>query len=402
MTQFIRLDKFTEVGAGNSAPQNEELFKGGSLPFVRTSDVGAIHIGSIDTSRDLLTLEGAKGLKLHSSGTILFPKSGASTFLNHRVVLGKPAYVSSHLATIKANNDLALDRYLFYFLQTIDARDLCQDQAYPSLNRDQIAGIEVPLPSLEKQREIVEKLDSAFTEIELLEGNLTLGEEKADQILQSLLNDSFSADNIHSSPLQEQSIDEICEVGDGNHSSKYPTKNEMISTGVPFIRAQNIVNGTVDDTDILYISPQKHESLRKGHLRTGDILITNRGEIGKLAIVPLEFDGSNLNSQIAWLRCKKEVSNSYLYYFLKSGSARRIFDSGTSGSALQQLTISKLKEIKVPIVSQSEQKAIVKTLNSAFAEIESLRGQLKIEKSLAITLRQSLLSSAFTQEEAVA
>jgi type I restriction enzyme S subunit len=106
MSQMLRLDKVAEVGSGNSAPQDEELFNGGYLPFVRTSDVGAIHIGSIETSRDLLTLAGARGLKLQPSGTILFPKSGASTFLNHRVFLSRDAYVSSHLATIKANNEL--------------------------------------------------------------------------------------------------------------------------------------------------------------------------------------------------------------------------------------------------------------------------------------------------------
>jgi type I restriction enzyme S subunit len=258
------------------------------------------------------------------------------------------------------------------------------------------------LPSLEKQRGIVEKLDSAFAEIDLLEGNLGLRDEKANQLLQSLLSESFSSNRIAESPITELAISEICEVGDGNHSSKYPTKNEMISAGVPFIRAQNIINGTVNDSDILYISDEKHESLKKGHLRTGDILITNRGEIGKLAIVPAEFNGSNLNSQIAWLRCNERVNNSYLYYFLKSENARKYFDLGTSGSALQQLTISKLKQIRVPAVSLLDQKKIVEKLDEAFAEIELLKLHNKQKKAQAVSLRQSFLSSAFTWEDAVA
>lgn len=268
-----------------------------------------------------------------------------------------------------------------------------------SVNQKDISAVPFSYPSLEKQHEIVEKLDCAFTEIDLLEANLSLGEEKADELFQSLLSDSFGAYQANATPLQEHSIGEVCEVGDGNHSSKYPTKSEMIFSGVPFIRAQNIVNGAVDDTNILYISRQKHEALRKGHLKEGDILITNRGEIGKLAIVPLKFDGSNLNSQIAWLRCRKEVNNAYLYYFLKSEKARRIFDSGTSGSALQQLTISKLKEIKVPVVSLLDQRAIVKRLDIAFAEIESLKVQIKAEKSFAVALRQSLLANSLIQEK---
>ena len=194
MTKFLRLGELAEVGAGNSAPQNEALFEGGTLPFVRTSDVGVIHIGSIKSSRDLLTPEGAKGLKLFSAGTILFPKSGASTFLNHRVILTSPAYVSSHLATIKANAEIALDRYIFYFLQTIDARDLCQDQTYPSLNRDQIAGIKVPLPSLDEQQKFIEKLDSAFAEIELQKARLRVENDYVVALRQSLLSSAFTQD----------------------------------------------------------------------------------------------------------------------------------------------------------------------------------------------------------------
>lgn len=194
MTKFLRLGELAEVGAGNSAPQNKALFEGGTLPFVRTSDVGIIHIGSIKSSRDLLTPEGAKGLKLFSAGTILFPKSGASTFLNHRVILTSPAYVSSHLATIKASAEIALDRYIYYFLQTVDARDLCQDQTYPSLNRDQIAGIKVPLPSLDEQQKIIEKLDSAFAEIELQKARLRVENDYVVALRQSLLSSAFTQD----------------------------------------------------------------------------------------------------------------------------------------------------------------------------------------------------------------
>jgi restriction endonuclease S subunit len=302
--------------------------------------------------------------------------------------------------TLTPKENVADGKFLYYLFTHVELPQRGAGQ--PFISKGDIEAFRVPIPeSLEEQRKIVEKLDSAFAEIDLFEENLEQSDEKVNQLIQSLLSESYGSNMTKTALQQEQSIGEICEIGDGNHSSKYPTKNEMISTGVPFIRAQNIVNGTVDDTDILYISKQKHETLRKGHLNTGDILITNRGEIGKLAIVPPKFQGSNLNSQIAWLRCGKAVRNSYLYYFLKSESARRIFDSGTSGSALQQLTISKLREIKVPIVSLSDQEAIVKKLDSVFAEIDSLRAQFKKDKSLAVSLRQSLLSSAFTQEEAV-
>ena len=129
------------VGAGNSAPQDKELFKGGMHRFVRTSDVGQVRIGRLGESADLLNDAGAKGLREFRAGVTLMPKSGASTFLNHRVQLTKPCFVSSHLAVVDSNPEVMDDTFMFYFLQTVRSQDLIQDQSYPSLNLPAISGI---------------------------------------------------------------------------------------------------------------------------------------------------------------------------------------------------------------------------------------------------------------------
>lgn len=156
------LGEVATVGAGNSAPQGEELFKGGTHPFFRTSDAGKIRFGDIYEATDNLNEQGIKGLRRFPQGTILFPKSGASTFLNHRVMLGVDGYVSSHLATIVADKSQVHERFLLYFLTTISAQDLVQDHAYPSLNLPIISGIQLPCPPLPEQQRIVTILDLAF------------------------------------------------------------------------------------------------------------------------------------------------------------------------------------------------------------------------------------------------
>ena len=160
----VKLGDVAEVKAGNSAPQDEAFFIDGHYPFVRTSDVGSIKVGRLNSVRDLLNEQGIQKLKLFQKGTILFPKSGASTFLNHRVILDMDAYVSSHLATIKANNDCLLDSYIWYFLQTIDAAQLVADSAYPSLQAKIIKEIKIIIPPLAEQERIVAKLDTIFRE----------------------------------------------------------------------------------------------------------------------------------------------------------------------------------------------------------------------------------------------
>lgn len=139
--EIKKLGEVANVGAGNSAPQKKELFQDGVYPFFRTSDVGRIRKGGIQSSVDYLNAEGIKGIKLSKKGTILFPKSGASTFLNHLVIIEVDGYVSSHLATIKAKANIADDKFILYHLITVDAKNLMQDITYPSLKTSEI---EVP------------------------------------------------------------------------------------------------------------------------------------------------------------------------------------------------------------------------------------------------------------------
>ena len=162
-----RLGEISAIGAGNSAPQGDENFTGGIYPFFRTADVGRAHFGIINNSADLLNEEGKTGLKLFKKGTILFPKSGASTFLNHRVMMGVDGFVVSHLATITPNASIISGKYLLYYLSTIDSKTLIQDQSYPSLNLPIISSINVKCPEdIKEQQRIVEKLDTLFADIE--------------------------------------------------------------------------------------------------------------------------------------------------------------------------------------------------------------------------------------------
>lgn len=161
----IKLFEIANVRSGSPTPKGEGIFDNGDQHFVRTSDVGRIRVGLLNSSRDKVNLDGSKKLRLFPKGTILIPKSGASTFLNYRVILGMDAFVSSTLAAIQVDSSLTIERFIWYFLQTVDASDLAPDGAYPSLSINVIMQIKVPLPPILEQQKIVRKLDAIFAEI---------------------------------------------------------------------------------------------------------------------------------------------------------------------------------------------------------------------------------------------
>jgi type I restriction enzyme S subunit len=182
------------VGAGNSAPQDKELFKSGKHRFVRTSDVGQVRIGRLGESVDLLNDAGIEGLREFRAGVTLLPKSGASTFLNHRVQLTKPCFVSSHLAVVDPNPDVMDDSFMFYFLQTVRSQDLIQDQSYPSLNLNSISGVKVLVPPLDEQKRIVARMNHMRVKTAEMVAAYDARLQAAKNLRQSILEAAFAGE----------------------------------------------------------------------------------------------------------------------------------------------------------------------------------------------------------------
>jgi type I restriction enzyme S subunit len=169
-----------------------------------------------------------------------------------------------------------------------------------------------------------------------------------------------------------------------------------VEVGVPFIRATNLIAGRVSGAEMRYLSQEKHAQLKKGHLKTGDILITNRGEIGKTAIVDVAYDNANLNSQIAWLRCRNEMDNKFLFYALNSRQIQDHFTASKSGAALQQFTIRQLKALIVPFPSKPVQQTIAGQLDTLNEETQRLESIYQQKIAALEALKKSLLHQAFS------
>lgn len=183
------------------------------------------------------------------------------------------------------------------------------------------------------------------------------------------------------------------ELSDGNYSSKYPRSDEFKSIGVPFIRANNIKSLTVIDADMRFISEEKHQEITKGHLKKGDVLITNRGEIGNLAIVPDRHIGSNINAQIVRLNTSgTEVLNAYFAYFLQKDEVRAKLQDLQTGSALKQLPVNRLKTLQVVFPKKREQAVIANALSDTDALLSELEKFIAKKQAIKTATMQQLLT----------
>lgn len=183
-------------------------------------------------------------------------------------------------------------------------------------------------------------------------------------------------------------------VADGNYGEMYPKSSEMKDTGIPFIRANNLKNGRLIWQDMKYISPELHQVLKSGHLKTNDILITTRGDIGTTAFVTKDFDNANINAQICLLRSGDKLIPEFVFQTLQTRNSKKQVMSLQTGSALKQLPKGKLALIRFGIPSKPEQEKIADFLTAVDERIAV--GEKKLE--LLETYKRGVMQKIFSQQ----
>ncbi|EFB5198571.1 restriction endonuclease subunit S [Escherichia coli] len=297
----------------------------------------------------------------------------------------KPFSHKNEMWSYHSNNDAISIKYIYYFLKINEGyfQQIGGKMQMPQIATPDTDKFEVPIPcpdnpekSLAIQSEIVRILDKFTALTAELTAELNMRKKQYNYYRDQLL-------SFEDGEVEWKALGTICQIGDGNHSSKYPKANEMIEQGIPFIRGTNMVNGTICNQDMKYISKEKHNELKKGHLKAFDVLIANRGEVGKVAYVPEGYSGSNLNSQLAWLRANPEIIiNRYLFFILCSSTIQNKLSG--EGGALQQLTIKNIKNIQIPVPSITVQSNIVSFLD----KFDSLTNSISEGLPREIELRQ--------------
>ncbi len=388
--QTKKLGEVCDIGAGNSAPQKKDYFVDGIYPFFRTSDIGQIHIGRITESSDYLNEKGIKGLKLFNKGTILLPKSGASTFLNHRVVLGIDGYVSSHLATVKTNEKVLNNNYLFYFLQEVKAQDLIQDHKYPSLNLPVIGNIEISYPeSLPEQHRIVKILDKVFAAVAKAKENAEKNLQNTKDLFESYLQSVFANPGKN---WEEKKLSEICEkITDGTHQTP-----KYFDNGYIFLSSRNVTSGKIDWDKIKYIDKKQHLEMHKRVApKINDILLAKNGTTGVAAMVDKDVD-FDIYVSLALLRAKNMILPNFLLYFVNSPVAKKQFNKRLKGSGVPNLHLEEIREVVINFPkSLTEQKSIVAKLDALSAETKKLETIYNQKLTDLEELKKSVLKSAF-------
>jgi type I restriction enzyme S subunit len=214
----------------------------------------------------------------------------------------------------------------------------------------------LPIPSITKQREIVKEYNTIVNRIKLNQQLIQKLEETAQAIYKKWFVD------LDENRLEDKNLGDLCSlITDGKHGDC----NDELNSGYYFVSVKDLVNG-----EIIYDNARQitkidfEETHRRTNLSSGDVLLTNAGTIGRMAIVKdqPETRKTTFQKSVAILKPKKRVAKTYYLYLLLKFHLKDIIDLA-GGSTQSNLLLGDLRnfEIKYPgfdFVCELEQKAI--------------------------------------------
>ena len=227
---------------------------------------------------------------------------------------------------------------------------------------DDICRLELPIPPIEKQLEIVNSYKAITDRIALKQKiNDNLANTEQAIWVETVINN-------HTVPT---ALGDLVDFIDGDRGKNYPTFDEFTSTGYClFLNASNVTSTGFNFDNCMFVSEEKDKLMNKGHLSPYDIVLTSRGTLGNVALYDkhIKYENVRINSGMLIIRPKtKRLSPYFIYVLLKSSYMKAAIERFKSGSAQPQLPIKDLQKITFEI---PESDTVLVALDRQFLAVE--------------------------------
>ena len=368
----------------------------------------------------------AEAPEIHiQNGDLLITKDGT---------VGKVAIVSGLDGKASLNSGVLLirtepnfdKRFLFWVLQSEEFWTWFRlknagNSTIIHLYQGDFAEFSYTFPNVTEQRAIADFLDAQCAKIDSVIANIEKQIETLQKYKKSLITEAVTKGLDRTVPMKDSGIVWIGEVPEhwDLKRLKFMLENSSDSMKVgPFGSAlsgsdftdegkwvynQRVVLDKNFSENTTFISEEKYREMRGFSVYPGDILITTRGTIGKVAIVPEGAQEGILHPCIIKFRVNKEMMMPELLelVFNESDFVKDQFTLMSNATTIEVIYSYSLKDIILPVIPTEEQKKIYSYLSEKCATIDAVLAEKQKALSAIIQHKKSLIYEYITGKKRV-
>jgi type I restriction enzyme S subunit len=181
------------------------------------------------------------------------------------------------------------------------------------------------------------------------------------------------------------------DIQDGNHGEKHPKTTDYVENGVPFVMAKDLKDGHVDFSGCSFITAALANSLRIGFALPGDVLLTHKATMGRVAILPAKYPLVMLTPQVTYYRVARPdlLLPEFLKYAFLSPSFQQQLNASSDQSTRKYIGITAQRRLKITFPPFHMQRNIVDILAALDARIELLKKMNETLEAIARTIFKS-------------
>lgn len=390
----VRIKMVTDkIGSGKTPTGGSEAYVDNGIVFIRSQN---IHFDGIRLN-DIVFIDDQTDWWMRSTRTrendSLLNITGASIGRASRVVAGVPrANVNQHVCILRPSQYFDA-RFLTWCLVGHGVQDQIKALQVggnrDGLNFEQVGNLVIPRPPVDEQRRIADFLDHEVARIgrlDWLAGSALglLSERRRAVIERTLMNFEFAPQKLFRC---------LRVLRDGTHQP--PARTDL---GVPLLTARNVSSGTLRLTNLDTCVSEKDAVILEGSLKplNGDVLISVKGTVGAVGIVPPDFPRAVLDRNLALLRPYSFILSGWLLWVLRTRNLQEQMRLGVVAAAQPGLPLGAIRELRIPTVGLESQEEQLREIDSADARIKELEAAIDLQRHLLAERRQALITAAVT------
>lgn len=297
-----------------------------------------------------------------------------------------------------------LPEYLHRFVRQENFRAAAQKTMNSAVGqarvpKDFLLSAPIPLPPLPEQRRIVARLEALEARSRRARAKLAEVPAQLAQARQSLLAAAFRGDltadwreAIKAAEWRTGTIDEVCT--ESFYGPRF-SDEDYTPKGIPTIRTTDFTdNGLIElrNTPRVMVPSDRRE---KFLLRSGDLLVTRTGSIGKMAIFRGGYEALH-SAYLIRFRFTEAVTPDFVFNCLSSPHWQSLLGLNTTAVTQPNINAEAIRRLPIPLPPLPEQNEIVRRLGVAFTRLEAAANAHAAAVAALDRLDQALLARAFS------